>query len=84
MSIVWEDTDGCAKKYRCDLAIILMTVLSYLYGIIMNHVNNAPGHGKNVVDVINATEKYYLKEQMELLGKLSSYNTSKIGILPSA
>ena len=29
MSIVWEDTDGCAKQYSCDLSINLMTVLPY-------------------------------------------------------
>ena len=31
---------------------------------------NSPGYGNNVVDVLNATDKYYLKEQMELIGKL--------------
>ena len=25
MSIVWEDTDGSAKKYRCPLSIYLIT-----------------------------------------------------------
>ena len=29
MSTVWEDTDDCANKYRCALAIYLITVLSY-------------------------------------------------------
>ena len=28
MSKVWEDTDGCAKQYRCALAIYLVTLLS--------------------------------------------------------
>ena len=45
---------------------------------------NAPGHGNNVVDGINATEKRYLKEQMELIDKLGSNDTTIIGILPSA
>ena len=27
MSTVWEDTDGCANNYGCDLAIYLLTVL---------------------------------------------------------
>ena len=61
MSTVWEDTDGCAKKYRCALTIYLMTVLSSSYGIIMDHAMNPPGHGKNVVDGLNATDKHYLK-----------------------
>ena len=64
MSTVWEDTDGCANKYRCALAIYLMTILSYSYGIILDRAINAPVHEKNVVDGINATYKHYLKEQI--------------------
>ena len=40
-------------------------------------------HGKNVVYGINATDKLYLKEKMKLIGKLSSKDTSKIGMIPS-
>ena len=61
MSTVWEDTDGLAKKYRCYLLIYLMNVLSSSYGIIMDRAMNAPGHGENVVDGLNATRKQYLK-----------------------
>ena len=61
MSILWEDTDGCAKQYMCDLDIYLMSVLSYSFGIIMDCSVNAPGHGYNYVDVINAMDKRYLK-----------------------
>ena len=61
MSKVREDTDGCAKQYMCALAIYLMTVLSSSYGIIMDREINAPGHGKNVVNGLNATDKLYLK-----------------------
>ena len=61
MSTVWEDTDGLAKKYRCYLTIYLMNVLSSSYGIIMDQAMNAPGHGNNVVDGLNATRKRYLK-----------------------
>ena len=45
---------------------------------------NALGHGNNVVDGINATDKNYLKEKMELICKLGSKNTTKIGMLTSA
>ena len=64
MSTVWEDTDGCAKKYRCDLDIYLMTMVSASYGILMYHAINVPGNGNNFVDGLNATDKRYLKEQM--------------------
>ena len=57
MSTVWEDTGGCEKQYRFDLAIYLMTVLLYLYGIIMDCEINSLGHGNNAVDEINGTEK---------------------------
>ena len=54
MSTLLEDTNGCAKQYRCDLAIYLMTVLSYSYGIITDRAINAQGHGNNVVNGLNA------------------------------
>ena len=61
-----------------------MTVLSYSYGIIMYHSIIAPRHGNIFVDGLNATEKRYLKGEMELIGKLGSNDTKKIGMLPSA
>ena len=50
----------------------------------MDSVINAPGHGNNVVDGLNATDKHYFKGEMELIRKLGSNNTTKIGMLPSA
>ena len=61
MSTVWEDIDCCVKQYRCGLTIYLTTVLSSSYVIIMDRTIKAPGHGKNVVDEINATDRHYLK-----------------------
>ena len=70
MSTVWEYNDSCAKKYRCDLSIYVMHVLSYSYDIIMDRAINAPGHGNNAVYGLDVTYKTYLKENMELIGKL--------------
>ena len=64
MSTVWENTDGCANKYRRDLDIYLITMFSYLYGTIMDRAINAPGYGKNVVDGLNEMKKRYLKGKM--------------------
>ena len=64
ISTVWEDTDGCAKKYKCALAIYLMTVLSSSYGITTDCTINAPVHGNNVVYGLNATDTNYLKDKM--------------------
>ena len=53
-------------------------------GIIIDHAINATGHINNFVDGLNATDKRYLKEQMEPIVKLVSNDTSNIGMLPSA
>ena len=82
VSTVWEYNHGCVNQYRFSLAIYLMTVLSPLYGILMDFVDNTTGNGKNVVGSINDTKTFYLKKQMKLLGKLASNNTSKIIMLP--
>ena len=66
MSMVWEDTDGCANKYRCTFAVYLMNLLSSSYGIIMNRAINVPGHGNNCFDGLYATYKCYLKEKWNL------------------
>ena len=49
----------------------------------MDRVINAPDHVNNVVHGLNATGKRYLREQMELICKLASNDTSKIGMIPS-
>ena len=84
MSTAWKDTDGCTKKYRCSLAIFLITVLSYSYDIIMDCSVNAPGLENNSVDGLNAIDKRYLNGKIERIGKLESNKTSKIGMLPRA
>ena len=61
MSTVWEDTDGYVNLYGCALAVYLITVISYLYGIIMGCAINAHSHGNNTVDRLNATVKNDLK-----------------------
>ena len=81
---VWGDTYGFANQYICTLAIHFMNILSSLYGIIMDCAINEPGHVKNVVEGINTMGMWYLKEEIDLIGKLTSYDISKIGMLPSA
>ena len=45
---------------------------------------NAPIHGNIVVDWLNATDKCYVKGEIEVIGKLASVDTLNIGILTSA
>ena len=59
-----EDTYGYEKQYRRALEIYLMTVLSDIFGIIIDSEINVPSHANNVVDDINDTGKIYLKEKM--------------------
>ena len=44
LSTVLEDTDGCAKKYMCALAIYLIYVLSNSKSIITDRAINTPVH----------------------------------------
>ena len=84
ISTVWEDTDGSAKKCRCNLAINWITGLSSSYVFILVRAINVTCHGNNVFGGFNEMGKFYLKEQTELIGKLASDDTPKIEMLSSA
>ena len=55
-----------------------MIVLSSLNGFTIYYSINLPDHVKNVVDVMNATTQCYLKGESELIGILTSSDTSKV------
>ena len=57
---MWDQTDGCAKQYRCSIAYYLMSYLSKSYKIVFDRAVDTPGHGKYVVDGFNAVQKRYL------------------------
>ena len=46
----------------------------------MDRATNAPGQGK----MLYSTDRFYLKDQMGLLSKLTGNATPNIGMLPSA
>ena len=54
LSTIWENTDGCAEQYRCATTLYLMSVLSQRHPIIFDWGISAPGHGREVVDGLNA------------------------------
>ena len=60
LSTIWENTDGCAEKYRCASVMYLMSVMSKTYSIIIDCGISAPGPGKEVVDGLNAVDKRYI------------------------
>ena len=61
---IWENTDGCAEQYRCASALYLMSVISQTYSLIIDRGISVPGHGKEVVDGLNAVDKYYIYQLM--------------------
>ena len=60
LSTIWENTDGCAKKYICDSALYLMSVMYQCYSIIIDRGISEPGNGKEVVDGLSAVDKRYI------------------------
>ena len=61
---MFDNTDGCAKQYRCATALHLLTMLSVKHNITIDRAVAAPGHGKDLIDGLNAVDKMYLKELM--------------------
>jgi hypothetical protein len=57
-----DDTDGCAKQYRCATAIHLLSMLLVKYGITIDRQVGAPGHGKDIIDGVNAVDKNYISK----------------------
>ena len=64
LSTIWENTDGCAEQYRCASALLLMSGMSQTYSLIIDRGISAPGHGKEVVDGLNAVDKRYIYQLM--------------------
>ena len=58
---VWDQTGGCAKHYRFEYAIYLLSCPALEFLIIIDRSVGAPGHGKDVVYVLNVREKMMLK-----------------------
>ena len=52
---ILDHSDGCSKQYRCGTALYLLSVLSSQFGVAIDRMIGAPGHGKDVVDALNAT-----------------------------
>ena len=54
---MWDQTDGCAKHYRCSIAYHLMSYLPTSYQTVLDRAVDTPGHGKDVVGGFNAVHK---------------------------
>eukprot|EP00957_Ditylum_brightwellii_P160531 12220667-Ditylum_brightwellii.AAC.1 len=47
-STIMEDTDGCSKQCRSASLLYLISTIYMKYGVVIDHVVGAPGHGKDV------------------------------------
>ena len=54
---MWDQTDGCAKQYRCSIAYYMVSFLSKSYQIILDIAVDTPSHRKDVVDGFSAIQK---------------------------
>ena len=61
---MFDNTDGCAKQYRCATALHLLSMLAVKHNITIDRAVGAPGHGKDLIDGLNAVDKMYLKALM--------------------
>eukprot|EP00957_Ditylum_brightwellii_P067561 5129265-Ditylum_brightwellii.AAC.1 len=59
-----EDTDSCSKQYRSASSLYLISTICMKHSIVINHAVDAPGHGKDVVDGLNAVDKRVLRIAM--------------------
>jgi hypothetical protein len=62
-----DNTDGCAKQYRCGTALYLLALLAVTYDIVIDRAIGAPGHGKCEVDGGNAVDKQFIEKKMCLI-----------------
>ena len=59
LSTTWENTHGCDENYRCETALHVLSMISQAYSIIIYHGVSVPGHGREVVDILNVTDKRF-------------------------
>ena len=57
---IWDQTDGCAKQYKCSVAYYKMYVLSKSYQTVIDRAADSSDHGKDILDDFNAFQKQYL------------------------
>ena len=64
---MWDQMDDCAKHYCCAYSIYLLSCLALEFINIIDKKVDAPEHGKYVVDIMNARERWMLKLTMSKL-----------------
>ena len=85
-STIWEHTDGYTKQYRCAKALHLLSYLALQHGITIDRQIDALGHGKDVVDGLNAQDKVYPRKAMitaDKTNKTDSADNNKLKVDPA-
>ena len=54
--LTWENKYGCSDQYICATELYLLSMFSHEYNIVIYCGVGSPGHGKDVVDGLDATE----------------------------
>ena len=65
LTIVWDQTDSCENQYRYASTIYLISCIDLEFSSIIDVSVVAPGHGKDLVDGLNARDKNMLNLSME-------------------
>ena len=60
-SVLFEQSDGCAKQHRCGNALFFMSALADKWKICVDRMITAPHHGKGECDSQGGTDKNCLR-----------------------
>ena len=66
------------KQYRCGVSLYFLSLLTSNFNITIDRMIGALGHGKDIVDAINACDRRYLKEKMCMVGTSEADDCKKI------
>ena len=62
--IIYDATDGCIKQYIRIDAVWLLSVLSFIYTVIIDRCINSIVYGRIKIDSINRYNKTYLRQKV--------------------
>jgi hypothetical protein len=60
-AVLYEQSDGCAKQYKCATSLWVMAHLAHKYRININRMVTAPHHRKGTVDALAGVDKNFLR-----------------------
>ena len=72
---IYDNTDGCNSQCRCATALCLLTVVANTCNCTIDRLVNAPAHGKQIVDAMNAVCKRHLTDCMRRVAKPNHHDS---------